>query len=173
MLPWFQSYISTGTTDEHMLECHGWQAIEALSSGLEGSNCPLIITSVVGMGAAALGQLATEDFFDPNTFNPRKTTEITASTALKRGVNVSIVRLPQAHNTVKQGFVSKLAQVAREKGISGYIGDGANRWPVVHVLDAACPYRLALQRHEPGTRYHAVDEEGIPMRQIAELSALV
>jgi nucleoside-diphosphate-sugar epimerase len=144
------------------------QAIEALSSGLEGSNCPLIITSVVGMGAAAPGQLATEDFFDPNTFNPRKTTEIAGSTALERGVNVSIVRLAQVHNTVKQGFVSMLTQVAREKGISAYIGDGTNRWPAVHVLDAARLYRLALQRHVPGARYHAVDEEGIPMRQIAE-----
>jgi nucleoside-diphosphate-sugar epimerase len=81
---------------------------------------------------------------------------------------VSIVRLPQVHNTVKQGFVGKLAQVAREKGIPGYIGEGANRWPAVHVLDAARLYRLALQRHQPAARYHAVDEEGIPMRQIAE-----
>jgi nucleoside-diphosphate-sugar epimerase len=120
------------------------------------------------MGAPSPGQVATEDFFDPNTFNPRKATEIAGAAASKRWVNVSIVRLAQVHNTVKQGFVSVLTQVAREKGVSAYIGDGLNRWPAIHVLDAARLYRLALQRHEPGARYHAVDEEAITMRQIAE-----
>jgi hypothetical protein len=92
--------------------------------------------------------------------NPRKTTEIAASTALECGVNVSIVCLVHVHNTVKQGFASMLAQAAREKGISGCIGDGANRSPAARVLDAARLYRLALQRRRPGVRYHAVDEEG-------------
>lgn len=145
------------------------EAIEALASGLEGSRRPLIITSVAGMGAAAPGQLATEDFYDPNTPNPRKATEKAGAAAADRGVNVAVVRLAQVHNTVKQGFVSATTKVAREKGISAYIGDGTNRWPAVHVLDAARLYRLALQKHEPGARYHAVDEEGIPLRQIAEV----
>jgi nucleoside-diphosphate-sugar epimerase len=144
------------------------QAIEALSAGLKGSDCPLLITSVVGMGAPAPGQMGTEDFFDPATFNPRKATEIAGAAALDAGINVSIVRLAQVHNIVKQGFVSMLVAIAREKGVSAYMDDGANQWPAIHLLDAVRLYRLALQRHEPGARYHAVDEEGISMRQIAE-----
>lgn len=145
------------------------EAIAALSEKLEGSKRPLILTSVSGMGAPAPGELAMEDFYDPNTPNPRKVTETAGAAALKRGTNVSIVRLAQVHNTLKQGFVSALTAVARDKGISAYIGDGATRWPAVHVFDAARLYRLALQRHEPGSTYHAVDEEGIPLRQIAEV----
>ena len=144
-------------------------AIAALSEGLEGSQRPLILTSVTGMGAAGPGQIATEDFYDPNTPNPRRVTEIAGAAALERGANVSIMRLAQVHNTLKQGFVSALIAVARQKGVSAYIGDGAQRWPAVHVLDVARLFRLALQRHEPGSRYHAVDEEGIPLRQIAEV----
>jgi nucleoside-diphosphate-sugar epimerase len=144
------------------------QVIEALGSELIGSSRPLIITSVTGMGAAAPGQLATEDHYDPRQPHPRQSTESAGAAVADRGVNVSVVRLSQVHNTVKQGFVSQLIGVAREKGVSAYIGDGANRWPAVHVLDTARLYRLALERQKPGSRYNAVAEEGIALRQIAE-----
>jgi hypothetical protein len=84
-------------------------------------------------------------------------------------VNVSVVRLPQVHNTVKQGLITYAVALAREKGVSAYLGDGLNRWPAAHVLDVARLYRLALEKHEAGSRYNAVAEEGISMREIAEV----
>jgi nucleoside-diphosphate-sugar epimerase len=80
-----------------------------------------------------------------------------------------MVRLPQVHDTVKQGLITYAIQLAREKGVSAYIGDGLNRWPVAHVLDVAHLYRLALEKHEVGSRYNAVVEEGVSMREIAEV----
>src|ERR1700728_202317 len=151
------------------------KAIEALGDVLVGSDRPLLITSGAGMGSAAPGQPATEDHFDLNHPNPRKASEVAGAAVAERGVNVSVVRLPQVHDTVKQGLITYLVQVAREKGDSAYIGDGLNRWPAAHVLDVAHLYRLALEketeRHEAGSRYHAVAEEGIPIREIAEVVA--
>lgn len=143
------------------------QAIEALSTGLLGSDRPLIISSVAAMGAAAPGQLAVESYYNPNTPNPRKATEIAGEAAAQRGVHVSIVRLPQVHSTVKMGFASQLLRVAREKGVSAYIGNGASRWAAVHVIDTAHLYRLVLEKGVPRARYNAVAEEGIAIRDIA------
>ena len=84
-------------------------------------------------------------------------------------MNTSVVRLPQVHNTVKQGLITYLVALAREKGVSAYPGDGLNRWAAVHVLDAARLYRLALEKREAGARYHGVAEEGVPLREIAEV----
>ena len=145
------------------------RAIEALSDALRGSDRPLVITSGTGMGSAVPGQPATEDHFDPDHPNPRRLSEVAGAAVLERGVNVSVVRLPQVHNTVKQGLITYAVQVAREKGASAYIGEGLNRWPAAHVLDVANLYRLALEKHEAGSRYNAVAEEGIPMRKIAEV----
>ncbi len=83
-------------------------------------------------------------------------------------MRASVVRLPQVHNTLKQGLVTVAIAVAREKGRAAYIGEGANRWAAVHLLDAAPVYRLALEKGTPGARYHAVAEEGVPARAVAE-----
>jgi nucleoside-diphosphate-sugar epimerase len=144
------------------------RAIETLGDALAGSDRPLVITSGTGMGNAAPGQPATEDHFNPNHPNPRKASELAGTSVAERGVNVSVVRLPQVHDPVKQGLITYAVQIAREKGVSAYLGDGQNRWPAVHVLDAARLYRLALEKQEPGSRYHAVAEEGVPVRDVAE-----
>jgi nucleoside-diphosphate-sugar epimerase len=145
------------------------RAIEALGSALIGSDRPLIITSGTGMGNAAPGKPATEDHFDPNHPNPRRSSELAGVSVAARGVNVSVMRLPQVHNTVKQGLITYAVAVAREKGVSAYVGDGLNRWPAAHVLDTARLYRLALEKAKSGARYHAVAEEGVPVRDIAEV----
>jgi nucleoside-diphosphate-sugar epimerase len=144
------------------------RAIEALGTALIGSNRPLLITSGTGMGNSVPGQPASEDHFDPNHPNPRKGSEIAGASLTERGVNVSVVRLPQVHDTAKQGLITYAVQLAREKGVSAYIGEGLNRWPAAHVLDVAQLYRLALDKGVAGSRYNAVAEEGIPMRAIAE-----
>ena len=109
------------------------RVIEALGSALVGSDRPLLITSGTGMGSRVPGQPATEDYFDPANPNPRKASEEAGMAALDRGVNVSVVRLPQVHDTVKQGLITPAIEIARQKGISAYVGDGANRWPAAHV----------------------------------------
>jgi nucleoside-diphosphate-sugar epimerase len=144
------------------------RVIEAMGAALAGSDRPLVITSGTGMGSPGHGQLAREDIFSLEHPNPRKASEIAGAAQLAAGVNVSVVRLPQVHDTVKQGLITPLVQVAREKGVSAYVGEGLNRWPAAHILDVARLYRLALERREPGARYHAVDEEGVTARDIAE-----
>jgi nucleoside-diphosphate-sugar epimerase len=145
------------------------RAIEVLGSALSGSDRPLIITSGTGMGSAAPGQLATEDHVNFSHPNPRIASELAGATVAEKGVNVSVMRLPQVHDPVKQGLVTYLINIAREKGVSAYVGDGLNRWPAVHVLDAARLYRLAFEKGEARARYHAVAEEGVPSRDIAEV----
>ncbi len=145
------------------------KAIEAMGDVLVGSDRPLLITSGTGMGSAAPGQLATEDHFNLNHANPRKASEEAGASVAERGVNVSVVRLPQVHDTVKQGLITYAVQLALEKGVSAYIGEGANRWAAGHVLDVARLYRLAVEKHQAGSRYNAVGEEGVPMRAIAEV----
>jgi nucleoside-diphosphate-sugar epimerase len=145
------------------------RAIEAMGDVLVGSDRPLLITSGTGMGNAAPGQLATEDHVNFSHPNPRIVSELTGAAATERGVNVSVVRLPQVHDTVKQGLITYAVQLAREKGVSAYIAEGLNRWPAAHVLDVARLYRLALEKHEAGSRYNAVAEEGVRMREIAEV----
>jgi len=145
------------------------RAIEALGAKLKGSDRPLIITSGTGMGSAGPGKPAVEDIFDASHPNPRSASEIAGNALLAQGVNVSVMRLPQVHDTVKQGLITPLVQIARAKGVSAYIGDGSNRFPAAHVTDVARLYRLALERSERGARYHAVAEEGIPVRRVAEV----
>jgi len=144
------------------------QAIAALGSALAGSDRPLLITSGTGMGSSGHGQLATEDVFDTGHPNPRIASELAGNELLAQGIAVAVVRLPQVHDTKRQGLISPLIEVARAKGFSAYVGEGRNRWPAAHVLDVARLYRLAIERCTPGSRYHAVDEEGIAARDIAE-----
>ena len=145
------------------------RAIEAMGGVLAGSNRPLIVTSGTGMGGAEPGRPATEDVVDWHNPNPRIASERAAAAQAASGVSVAVVRLPQVHDTVKQGLITPAVAIARATGVSAYVGDGANRWPAAHVTDVARLYRLALERHEAGARYHAVAEEGIPVRRIAEV----
>lgn len=145
------------------------RVIEALGAALKGSVRPLVITSGTGMGSGAHGEPAREDVFNREHPNPRAASEIAGNALLDAGVNVSVVRLPQVHDTVRQGLVTPYVAVAREKGVVAYLGDGANRWPAAHVLDVARLYRLAVEKAEAGSRYHAVAEEGIAVRDIAQV----
>jgi nucleoside-diphosphate-sugar epimerase len=145
------------------------RVIEAMGSVLVGSDRPFVITSGTGMGNAVPGQPAIEENFNPNHPNPRKASELAGVSVADRGVNVTVVRLPQIHDRVKQGLITYAIKLAREKGVSAYVGDGRNRWPAAHVLDTARLYRLALEKQKARSRYHAVAEEGVPVRDIAEV----
>jgi nucleoside-diphosphate-sugar epimerase len=120
------------------------------------------------MGSHGPGELATEDVFDAAHVNPRRLTEETGAAVAERGVNVSYVRLPQVHDTKKQGLISPLIEIARAKGRVAYVGDGKNRWPAAHVSDVARLYKLAIERAEAGARYNAVGEEGVSTKDISE-----
>jgi nucleoside-diphosphate-sugar epimerase len=145
------------------------RVVEALGSALAGSNRPLVITSGTGMASTTPGQPAVEDAaVVSSAVIPRAMSEEAAAAMAAKGVNVSVVRLPQVHDTARQGLVSYVIEIARAKGVIGYLGDGSNRWPAAHVLDVARLYRLAVERAEPGAIYHAVAEQGVSHRDIAE-----
>lgn len=143
------------------------RAIDALGSALAGSDRTLIVTG--GLALLSPDSAATEnDPPVPVSDSYPRASEHTAASLEKQGVQAMVVRLPQVHDTTKQGLVSYAIQIAREKGVSAYIGNGENRWAAVHRLDAARLYRLALEKGHAGARYHAVAEEGVPTRDIAE-----
>jgi len=156
----FSKYAANCEADRH--------AIEALGSALVGSDRPLIVTSGTGV-VFAPGRLATEeDPAAPSSAMPRSVSEEATASMVSRGVRASVVRLPQVHDRIKQGLVTYLITVAREKGVSAFVGDGLNRWPAAHVLDTAHLYRLALEKGTAGARFHAVAEQGVPLREIAD-----
>ncbi len=146
------------------------QAVETIGAALEGSGRPFVFTT--GTALIRPGEVVTED--DSADLSggghPRMETELLAQSFSERGVRTTVVR-PGAsvHGEGDHGFVPFVIGIAREKGVSAYIGDGANRWPAVHRLDAARLYRLALENGEGGSIYHAIGDEGVPTRQIAEI----
>ena len=139
-------------------------AITALGTSLAGSDRPLIVSS--GLGLPSPKRPVTEDVDAPAISSSPRSPEQAALALRLQGVNATVVRVPQVHNTVEQGLVTTLIAVARQKGVSAYVGEGLNCWPAAHVTDVARLYRLALEKREP-SRYHAVAEEGIPLRSIA------
>jgi len=157
----FSKYLEAGETD--------LAAVGAMADALAGTGKPLVVTS--GLTARTPGRPSTEA--DPadleGTTMVRGRPETAALAASERGVRASVVRLPPSvHDRGAQGLASMLVMAARGSGVSAYVGDGANRWPAVHRRDAARVFRLALEQAEPGQRLHAVGEEGVPLRAIAE-----
>lgn len=145
------------------------RVIAALGAALAGSDRPLIVTSGTGIVNAEPGRPATED--GPTTSADviaRAASEEAAAALAETGINVSVMRLPQVHDTVRQGLVTYAIAMFREKGVCAYVGDGAFRWPAAHVLDVARLYRLAIEKAQPGAKYHAVAEEGVSLRDIAQ-----
>ncbi len=143
------------------------RVIRALGAALAGSDRPFVITSGTGMGAGEPGRTATEDVIDTDNPNPRVASELAGAEMSAAGVKVVVVRLPQVHDTRKQGLISPLIELAREKGVSAYVGEGRNGWPAAHVSDVAPLYRLAVEQGNAGERFHAVAEEAVSAREIA------
>ena len=142
-------------------------ALQAMSDALAGTDRPLVMSS--GLLGLRPGHVATEDFSPDVSVSPRLATERWALALASEGVRASAVRLsPTVHGDGDHGFMARLVQIAREKGFSGYVGDGANRWPAVHLLDASRLFQLAVEKAPAGSVLHGVAEEGVPTRQIAE-----
>jgi nucleoside-diphosphate-sugar epimerase len=141
-------------------------AVAAMGDALAGTGKPMVVTSVTSL--LRPGAEGTEHDEAASDGNPRGRAEIDALALAERGVRVSAVRLPPSvHGEGDDGWVPALLRIARRQGFSGYVGEGANRWPAVHRLDAASLFRLALERADAGARWHAVADEGVPMRDIA------
>jgi nucleoside-diphosphate-sugar epimerase len=144
------------------------RAIETLGAALEGSGRPMATSSGVALLAPGRRAIEADALPNPSPF-PRKSEQATLA-LVDRGVRAMTVRLaPSVHGHGDKGFLAILIAIAREKGVSAYIGEGLNRWPGVHRLDAAPVYRLALERGAAGDAFHAVAEEGVPLREIAEV----
>ncbi len=145
--------------------------IDAMGAVLIGTTKPFLITSGVGMGAPHGGGLAREDVLNVDHPNPRTISERTGAALSDRGVDVRVIRLPQVHDTKKQGLITPLIEIERPQGYTAYLGAGLNRWSAGHVLDVAKLYVLALDKGAAGGRYHAVAEEAVTARAIAETLA--
>ena len=144
------------------------RAIATFGEVLAGSTKPLVVTA----GIPALpGRVTTEDDAVPTDHPMPRVSEQAALALAGRGVHASVVRLPQVHDRDKAGLVTYLIEVAKQKRVSAYVGDGQNRWSAVHRLDTSPLYRLALEKGAVGARYHALAEEGVPLKDIAEAIA--
>jgi nucleoside-diphosphate-sugar epimerase len=145
------------------------KVIGALGEVLAGSDRALVITSGTDLSRSRTGGpvVETDDHITSAEF-PRAASEEAADALISKGARVMVMRLPQVHDTRKQGRVSNCIQTARQQGRVAYVGEGKNRWPAVHVSDAVRLYRLALEKGRAGARYNAVGEEGVAFRDIAE-----
>lgn len=148
------------------------QAVEAIGEALVGSGKPFVVTSGTLLlalgGVVAAGEIGTEDDVSEAAALPRVASENAAIALAERGVRSSVIRLaPSVHGEGDKGFVPRLIDIARDKGVSAFVGDGANRWPAVHRLDAARLFRLAVEVAPEGSRLHGVGDEGVPFRDIA------
>jgi nucleoside-diphosphate-sugar epimerase len=144
------------------------RAIEAMGAALIGSSRPLIVTAGTGSSGVPGHLVAENDPGVPASVFPRGATEEALSAVAARGVRTMVVRLPQVHDREKQGLITRLVALAHEKKVSAYVGDGQNRWAAAPRVAAAQLYRLVLEKGTPGARYHAVAEEGVAMKDIAE-----
>lgn len=155
----FSKFVENGQIDK--------RAIEAMGGVLEGTDKPFIVTS--GVALLTPGRLSTEE--DPaHSDGVPRVSEAAAFAFTPRGVRAMAMRLPQVHGGEgKCGLLEFALNIAREKGVSAYIGDGGNRWAAAHRLDVARLYRLALEKGVAGAAYHAVADEGVPMRDIAQV----
>lgn len=144
------------------------RSIAAMGEALEGTQKPILITSGVGIGTPLTGGPATEDVLNPRHANPRIATELAGAAMIARRIDVRTVRLPQVHDATKAGLITPLVAEARRSGSAAYLCEGKSRWSAAHVSDVAKLYVLALEKGEPGARYHASVEEGITARAIAE-----
>lgn len=142
------------------------RVIRAIGAALAGSDRPFVLTSGTGMGAGEHGKPSTEDVMNASHPNPRIASELAGQEMAEAGVKVIVVRLPQVHDTRRQGLISPLVRIARQKGVAAYVGEGRNVWPAAHVGDVAKLYRLAVEQGRKGERFNAVGEEGIAARDI-------
>ncbi|WP_183942837.1 SDR family oxidoreductase [Sphingomonas sp. BK580] len=142
--------------------------IAAMGAALAGTNKPILITSGIGIGTPRGGGPATEDVLNPLHANPRIVTELAAAALIAERVDVRTIRLPQVHDTTRAGLITPLIAEARRAGAVAYLGEGKTRWAAAHISDVARLYVLALEKGQPGARYHASVEEGIEARAIAE-----
>ena len=156
----FSKFMENGQIDK--------RAIDAMGSVLEGTNKPFIVTS--GTAMIAPGALATEEMRRSEGETGPRVSEQAGLAYAKRGVRAMAIRLPQVHGEAgKAGLISYLVELAKQKNSAAYIGDGGQRWSAAHRLDVAPLYRLALEKGAADGIYHAVGEEGVPMRQIMDV----
>lgn len=154
----FANFMENGAKDA--------RAIEAMGAALAGSDRPFIVSA--GISSFVPGRAATEDDDAPAQSMVPRVSEQVALALLAKGVSVAVMRLPQVHDTAKFGLISMMIATAREKAVSGYVGDGMARMPAAHISDVARLYRLALDKHVAGRRYHAVGEDGVRIKDIAQ-----
>lgn len=152
----FANFRASAEADEH--------AIRTIGAALKGSQRSFVVTAGLPLVA---GRPAAEDDHEVSGASPRRS-EQAAMDLADRGICASVVRMSQVHDRDRQGFATYMMATAREKGVSAYVGDGLNRWAAVHRLDTASLYRLAVEKAAAGSRYHAVGEEAVPLRSIAE-----